>query len=992
MNRKLILFLVSIFMIGAVSAQQSRTNNDVVETVRAEQQVLEERTSEYPYETVKDDPLNTRIYTLDNGLKVFLTVYKDEPRISAYVAVRAGSKNDPAETTGLAHYFEHLMFKGTTHFGTQDYEKEKVLLAQIEQLYEEYRKIPMENVEARKAMYHIIDSVSYEASKISIPNEYDKLMTLIGASGTNAFTSLEQTVYVENIPSNQIENWAKIQADRFMHPVLRGFHTELETIYEEKNMTMTSDSRKMFDAVLSGLFLKHTYGTQTTIGTQDHIKNPSLVNIKNFHATYYVPNNVAICLSGDFDPDETIKIIDKYFGEWAPKEVPEFTYEEEDEITSPIVKDVYGPDAETIMIAFRLKGATSKDAIILSMVDMILANSTAGLIDLNIMQKQKALEAYSYPMINADYSALILGGKPKTGQTMDEVKDLLLEQLEKVKSGDFDEWLLQAIINDFKLQEMEQYESNESRTMALTQSFILGVSLEDMVKKYDRMAKITKEEIMAFANEKFNDNNYVVVYKHTGKDESLKKIKKNKITPIELNRDAVSGFREEMTNNEVAPVQPVFLNYEKDITTSSVNNLEILYKKNTENERFDLYYVFEMGTQAMNDIGLAINYLEFLGTKDYSPENLKKEFYKIGCDFTVSSGEERIYVNLNGLTESLIPALDLFESLMENPQANEDALVNMKSDILQEREDNKKNIQAVFGYLVSYGMFGENSPAFPNHSEKELMAITSTQLIDLIKSLFTYEHRILFYGNTPLADLKEILNEKHVVPAELKPVPVTEEVFMQETAENIVYTLDFETKQSQILMLSRGAKGYDPEREAIIKLFNEYFGGSMNSVVFQEMREARSLAYTAVSFYQGPSKKNKYYMSLSYIATQYDKMHEAISVFIDLMNNMPESEESFNLAKDGIIQNMRTQRTTKSSVLFSYLAAQDKGIDYDINKTVFETLQTLTFDDIKSFQQEYLTNLTYTTLIVGEDKEIDKKMLKEFGKVKKLKMKDVFGY
>jgi len=992
MNKKLILFLVSIFMIGAVSAQQSRTNNDVVESITGEQQQLEKTTGDYPYETVKNDPLKTRIYTLDNGLKVFLTVYKDEPRISTYIAVNAGSKNDPSETTGLAHYFEHLMFKGSIHYGTQDYEKEKVLLDQIEQLYEEYRLIPMENEKERKAKYHIIDSVSYEASKLAIPNEYDKLMSLIGATGTNAFTSLEQTVFVENIPSNQIDNWAKIQADRFMHPVLRGFHTELETIYEEKNMTLTSDSRKMFDAILSGLFQKHTYGTQTTIGTQEHIKNPSLVNIKNFHATYYVPNNIAICMSGDFNPDETIKIIDKYFGEWVPKEVPEFTYEEEDPITAPVVKNVYGPDAETVMIAFRLKGASSKDALILPMVDMILANSTAGLIDLNIMQKQKVLEAYSYPMINEDYSALILGGKPKAGQTMDEVKDLLLEQLEKVKSGDFDEWLLEAIINDFKAQEMEQYETNESRAMAFVQSFILGVSWERMVTKYDEMAKFTKQDIMDFANENFNENNYVIVYKHTGKDESIKKIKKNKITPIELNRDAVSDFRKEMKEENVKPIEPVFVNYKNDIVKSSVNNLEILYKENTENERFDLYYVFEMGTRSMNDIGLAINYLEFLGTTDYSPENLKKEFYKIACDFSVSSGEDRIYVNVSGLTENLEAALNLFESLMANPQANEEALVNMKSDILKERENNKKNVQAVFGYLVSYGMYGENSPAFPNHSEKELMAITSTQLIDLIKSLFSYEHRILFYGNTPLNELKEIIKEKHGVPAELKKVPEKTDVYMQETTENIIYTLDFETKQSQILMLSRGDKGYKPEEEAIIRLFNEYFGGSMNSVVFQEMREARSLAYTAISFYQTPAKKDKYYMSLSYIATQYDKMHDAISGFIDLMNNMPESEESFNLAKDGIIQKMRTQRTTKSSILFSYLSALDKGIDYDINKKVFETLQTLTFDDVKKFQQEHLTNLTYTTLIIGDEKEIDKKMLKEFGKVKKLKMKTVFGY
>lgn len=142
-------------------------------------------------------------------------------------------KNDPAETTGLAHYFEHLMFKGTNSYGTQNYEAEKPLLDQIEQQFEIYRKTTDEI--QRKAIYHTIDSLSYEASKYAIPNEYDKLMAAIGASGTNAYTAYDQTVYVEDIPSNQIENWAKIQVDRFENNVIRGFHTELEAVYEEKN-------------------------------------------------------------------------------------------------------------------------------------------------------------------------------------------------------------------------------------------------------------------------------------------------------------------------------------------------------------------------------------------------------------------------------------------------------------------------------------------------------------------------------------------------------------------------------------------------------------------------------------------------------------------------------------------------------------------------------------------------------------------------------------
>ena len=232
------------------------------------------------YEFVPNDPLHARIYTLDNGLKVYMTVNKAQPRIQTFIAVKAGGKNDPAETTGLAHYFEHLMFKGTERFGTQDYIKEKPMLDEIEALFEVYRKT--EDEAERATIYRKIDSVSYEASKVAIPNEYDKLMAAIGAVGTNAYTANDMTVYVEDIPSNEIENWAKIQADRFQHAVIRGFHTELETVYEEKNMSLTKDSRKVFEQMMAALFPHHPYGTQTVLGTQENLKNPSITNIKKF--------------------------------------------------------------------------------------------------------------------------------------------------------------------------------------------------------------------------------------------------------------------------------------------------------------------------------------------------------------------------------------------------------------------------------------------------------------------------------------------------------------------------------------------------------------------------------------------------------------------------------------------------------------------------------------------------------------------------------------
>ncbi|MDE6287786.1 MAG: insulinase family protein, partial [Muribaculaceae bacterium] len=319
--------------------------------------------AKYEYTTVEGDPLGTKIYTLPNGLRVYMSVNKDKPRIQTYIAVRVGGKNDPAETTGLAHYFEHLMFKGTEQFGTSDYAAEKPLLEEIEQLFETYR-VTTDSTE-RRNIYHRIDSISYQASLIAIPNEYDKLMALIGANGTNAYTSQDVTCYVEDIPSNQIENWARSQADRFEHPVLRGFHTELETIYEEKNMSLTQDNRKMSEAMLAALFPNHPYGTQTVLGTQENLKNPSITNVKNYHKQWYVPNNMAICLSGDFDPDEMVDIITKYFGHLKPNpSLPVLEVVEEAPITEPIDVVVKGPDAERIYLAWRIPAAKDPDQLV----------------------------------------------------------------------------------------------------------------------------------------------------------------------------------------------------------------------------------------------------------------------------------------------------------------------------------------------------------------------------------------------------------------------------------------------------------------------------------------------------------------------------------------------------------------------------------------------------------------------------------------------------
>jgi len=943
----------------------------------------------YSYETVPNDPLKTRIYTLDNGLKVYMSVNKDEPRIQTFVAVRVGGKNDPAETTGLAHYFEHLMFKGTSEFGTQDYAAEKILLDEIEALFEEYRNTTDEA--ERKAIYEKIDNVSQEASKIAIPNEYDKLMSAIGANGTNAFTSYDVTAYVENIPANQLEAWAKIQANRFADPVIRLFHTELETVYEEKNMSLTQDGRKSYEVLLNSLFPHHPYGTQTVLGTQEHLKNPSIINIKKYWETYYVANNMAVIMSGDFDPDKAIAIVDKHFGAIRKGDVPELKTEPETPITAPIVREVWGNDAENVMLAFRFPGANSADAEVLNVLDYLMNNGKAGLIDLNLNQKQLVLGAGAGVYDMSDYSAFVMSGRPKQGQTLDQVKDLLLEQLELLKKGEFEDWLIEATINNFKLQQTEQIQYNRMRTYFYLDMFVNQVSLKDAITRLDRQSKLTKQDIIDFANKYFSDN-YVAIYKRQGEDKNVQKIDKPQITPIATNRDAESKFLKEIKAINVTPIEPVFLDYNKDFQKlTTTTNVPVLYKQNTENGIFNMTYLFDMGNDNDKALGTAFSYLNYLGTSEYTPEKIKSEFYKIACSFNVFSSSDRVYVTLSGLDENFEKAMSILESLLADPQVNQEAFDNLILDINKSRADAKLNQNRLFSMLSTYGQWGPKSSSTNVLSQKELSQLKPEQLIDRVKDLKNYEHRVLYYGPKKAEQISEILSNSHAVAAELKPTPAPVVYTQQETLLDKVYFVQYNSNQLYMSMQSKGV-AYDQKLEPIRSLYNDYFGGGMNAIVFQEMREARGLAYTARATYSGVSKPNLSYFMYTMIATQNDKLTDAVDAFLDIINDLPVSEKAFELSKENLISNIRTERITRSNVLWNYLNAERMGYTYDARKDRFEQYPTMTLEDVKAFQEQYIKDRRYVYCILGDEKGIGMEAMRKFGPVQKLTLEEIFGY
>ncbi len=948
----------------------------------------EAKSGGYTYKYVTNDPTQARFYTLKNGLTVILSPTKKDPRIQAYVATKAGSKTDPKTNTGLAHYLEHMLFKGTDKYGSLDWSKEKVELDKIDALYEQYNKTKDEN--QRKAIYKKIDSVSGVASKFAIANEYDKMMSAMGAQGTNAWTNFEETVYTDDVPSSSLDKYLAVQAERFRNPILRIFHTELEAVYEEKNRTLDNDGRQVFETLFSNLFRKHNYGQQTTIGTIDHLKNPSLLEIRKYFQTYYVPNNMGVIMSGDFNPDVAIAKIDKAFSYMQSKPVPKYTFQKEDPIQAPIIKEIVGPDAENIAIAYRLPGNKDKDVLLADLVGSILTNGKAGLLDLNLVKKQKLLRASAFTYTLQDYGVLWLNAAPTNGQTLEEVQSLVLNEIENLKKGNFDNDLLASIVNNIKKQKIQESEKYYDRASMLQSAFNAELDWKDQVAYVNDLSKIKKEDVVAFANKYFG-NNYVAVLKRKGEKTDKTKIEKPTITPVETNPDKQSAFVKMVDQIPATASQPVFLNFDKDIQKSKIGKAEVLYVPNKENQLYRLRYRYKIGTG--NDLkqSLASSYLQFLGTDKKSSEQISKEFYKIASSFNVSSGEEYTTVTIEGLQENFDQAVKLYEDLILNVKPDNEALTALKARIAKSRKDAKANKGAILQGLTSYAMYGPKNKFNNTLSDAELNSVTAQELVDRLKNLNNYEQTIIYYGPEKLSNLTSILGSVHKVPANFStPAPLKNFAQIPQTKTQVLFT-DYDMVQAETRWI-RNTEKYDPSKTTMVNVFNNYFGGGMGSIVFQTIRESKALAYSTYGYYVQPSKKSDEYYMMSYVGSQADKFNDAVGAMNELLAKMPELPANLDLAKSQVKKDIQTERIEQDDIIYRYLAAKELGLKDDIRKTIYTSVDNISMNDVKNFHATHFSGKPFTYALVASEKNVKMADLQKIGEVKKITLEELFGY
>ncbi|CAD0224183.1 M16 family metallopeptidase [Chryseobacterium sp. JV274] len=939
----------------------------------------------YEYITITHDENNVRIYTLKNGLKVFLAQNFDAPRIQTFIPVRTGSNNDPSDNTGLAHYLEHMMFKGTSQIGTQNWEKEEVLLDQISALYEEHKA--EQDPEKKKEIYKKIDEVSQEASQYAIANEYDKAISSLGATGTNAHTWFDETVYKNNIPNNELEKWLKIEKERFSEIVLRLFHTELESVYEEFNRAQDNDTRLVSYELMDALFPTHPNGQQTTLGRAEHLKNPSMKAIHKYFDEYYVPNNYAMVLVGDLDFEETIQLVDQYFGTLPYKELPQKTPIIEQPITEIVTRTVKSPTTPRTQLAWRTESYGTRDAMLADVVANILSNrGEAGLLDLHINQTQKMLWAQAFSVGLRQYGYFSIVAVPKENQTLEEAKNMVLEEIELIKKGDFPDWMLPAIINDFKIQRMKGLETAEGLATTLYDSYIKGITWEQELNEMDEYTAFTKEDIVNFAKDFFKEN-YVVVNKEKGVNDMLIRVENPGITPVKINRDTQSEFLKEILMDKTEDIKPEFIDYQKEIATDQLNGKKLSFVKNNYNDIAQLHFIFPFGSDNDRDLGISTQLLQYLGTDTLSPEDLKKEFFKIGISNDFKTTSNQLIISLSGLEENIERGIALLQHWMHDVKPDQEIYNQFVGTVLENREAIKKDKNRIMTALTNYTKLGAHSRFTDIISQEELEGSDSEVFTDRIKKLFKYPYQVFFYGKS-FENFKGYIGQ--YIETESLQIPEAKQYPEPATGGNVNF-INYDMVQMEMSKIGKGNL-VNPLHFGKINVFNEYFGRGLSSIVFQEIRESKSLAYSAYVSYAANSELNHPDYVTTYIGTQPDKLMIAVDTMNELMNELPEVPIQFENARNAALKQIASTRITRNNIFFNTLRLKKLNIYHDFRKDIYNQIQDLKFEDIRHFYQTEVKSIDFNTAIIGKKENLNMEAVNKMGTFKEVSLKDIFGH
>lgn len=927
-------------------------------------------------------------YKLDNGLTVILSEDHTQQKVFGVVVVNAGGKDDPADATGMAHYQEHMLFKGTTELGTTDWEAEK---PHIDRIFELYDQLGQTTDEAkRKEIQAEINKESLEANKYAIPNELSNVIKDMGGTGMNAGTGTDQTIFYNAFPPNEINRWLELYSHRFISPVFRGFQAELEVVYEEKNMYEDMFFTKLLETFNYSFYKNHPYGQQTLIGTTEDLKNPSLSKMYEFFTTWYVANNMALVLVGDFDSEKIKPIIAEKFGRLKTGELPERkVYEEKPFNGREFVEGKYSP-VKLGILGFRSVPAGHPDEIKLEIANKILSNqSKTGLLDQLVLDNE-LLEAMAINMTQNDHGASIFFIIPKLiGQKLETAEELTLAQIEKLKKGEFSDEVFEAIkLNTYK-DFVWQFEQLEGKALTFAYLFSRGQEVDEYLNQPQVIEAITKQDIIDIAN-KYYGENYLAFYSKMGLPKK-NKIEKPGYEPLVTNTNKKSAFTKRFEKMKTQKPQIKYVDFNKDFETITLANKNRLFvTKNNQNQIFTLTMKVGVGTHKEPMLEYASQLMNYSGTESKDLKELKKEFSKLGTSYSISSNEHYISISLDGLEKNFEKSLILLNELLTKAK-----LDPKKIDILVEgaksaRKMEKSEPASVADALFEYMKYGEKSEYIDRLTIKQIKKLDTDELVKTFQNSLAYETEFHYVGQKTSAEVEKML-DKHLKFSD-KPTKTEspiEHKINEYTENTVLFVNKPKALQSKIYFMING-KPYDLDEKPTIEAFNQYFGGGFSGLVLQEIREYRSMAYGAGAFYRTPLKEGRKTIFYGYIATQADKTVGAIDIFHDLVRDMPQKTERTEMIKQYLQQSALTATPTFRQLSQSAATWQMQGYNDDPRKAKMKSYESLSFEDINAFHEQNIKSKPMVIAIVGSKKSIDMDALEKYGKIVEIKEKNLF--
>jgi zinc protease len=930
--------------------------------------------------SVPGDPINVKQFKLPNGLTVFLSEKHDVPQVMGAIIVRTGSKKDPADNTGMAHYLEHMLFKGTTELGTTNYEKEKVHLDEINRLYDELGKTKDEA--KRLEIQKKINEESVKAAQYAIPNEMDRMLSEIGGEDVNAFTTNEITAYHNTFPSNQMERWLDIYDHRFEKPVFRLFQSELETVYEEKNRGNEEPFTYLFEKFMESFYKVHPYGQQTTIGKTEHLKNPSLTAMYNYFNKWYVANNMALVLCGDFNSEEVIPMIQARFSDWRSAEVPKFPEYKEEPFKGRELITMRATPIKVGALGFRIPAMNQQDEAEMEVILNLLSNGEAGALD-RISREGKILQAGTFEMVEQDYGAAIIFFIPKiVGQKLDKAEAIVKAEIEKIRTGNFDPNLLEAVKLSLIKNFQRQWERNDERALAIGSCFGAEINWADYLNYEKNIRKITKEDIMRVAN-KYLAENYLVLQSKMGKPEK-EKLSKPAFEPVIPKEEAHSEYYERWKKIPEGQAKPRFVNFENDIRTSMVGEkISLTTTPNPYNSIFSMRIRFGTGKHYDPIIKFISGYLALASSEQYDVNNFSQRMYELGTSVSSYANEHEFVISIEGLEENLSKSLDLIYRHYTTLKADEKIIKKMASDTEAELKISKRSPSFWSQVLNQYVLLGEKSVYLREPGVSDLKKLKAQQILDAFKAAMQYEVQINFVGNLSHESLKSVFEKEFPITQVKDRKPKQALVYHERNLpkENTIYLLnDKKAVQSQVFFFIEG-KALDLNDLPVIMGFNKYFGGDMSSLVFQEIREFRSLAYSTYAQYQAPMKPGQECFFTGYVGCQADKTIDAVSAMNDLIHNMPSKPERWESLQSSLIQSAQSERPDFRSIMYTIEYWKNRGLNKDPNESYIERYKAMNYQNILDFYTANIKGKPMSVTIVGNTGAFDLKALGKFGKI-----------